>query len=198
MSILEAIFVEAFCTIHMTVFVLLPISKMLDPDKNKNLFKKLFIGRIIFLLFYDIFIGTYIAMVDFFMIFLGAFIIVPIFFSNTQKENKENIYSNVLIDEEIKSGYDGSYLFLLEKMKQYFELDEFLLSELDSFLNKNKQNTIEARPKILILNSPDSQTTSIAVTKKTDAPEFEKIIITQNKFNIIKGEDKIEGPIKYN
>ena len=142
MSILEAIFVEAFCTIHMTVFVLLPISKMLDPDKNKNLFKKLFIGRIIFLLFYDIFIGTYIAMVDFFMIFLGAFIIVPIFFSNTQKENKENIYSNVLIDEEIKSGYDGSYLFLLEKMKQYFELDEFLLSELDSFLNKNKQNTI--------------------------------------------------------
>ena len=47
MAITMALGMEAFVTIHMTIFVLLPLAITFDPDKSKKLFKKLFIGRII-------------------------------------------------------------------------------------------------------------------------------------------------------
>lgn len=73
-----AIGMEAFVTIHMTVFVLSPFATIFDPDKSKNLFWKLFFGRIIILLIFDLFITTGIAIVDFFAVFVGGFIVLPI------------------------------------------------------------------------------------------------------------------------
>lgn len=73
-----AIGMEAFVTIHMTAFVLVPLSGIFDPDRSKNLLKKLFIGRIIILLIFDFFVTPSIAIVDFLAVFVGAFIIVPI------------------------------------------------------------------------------------------------------------------------
>ena len=73
-----AIFMEAFITIHMSVFVLKPLSDMLAKENSKKLFWTLFFIRVGILLFFDIFISTYIAAFDFFCVFLGAFIIVPI------------------------------------------------------------------------------------------------------------------------
>lgn len=73
-----AIGMEAFVSIHMSMFVLLPIANIFDPDKSKKLFIKLFVGRIIILLIFDLFITTSIAIVDFLAVFVGAFLIVPI------------------------------------------------------------------------------------------------------------------------
>ncbi|MCR5483045.1 MAG: NOB1 family endonuclease [Bacilli bacterium] len=73
-----AIGMEAFVSIHMSVFVLWPISNMLAPNNNKQLFAILFVIRAAILLYFDFFVTTAIAMVDFFAVFAGAFIIVPI------------------------------------------------------------------------------------------------------------------------
>lgn len=89
-----AIGMEAFVSIHMSVFVLLPIANIFDPDKSKKLFIKLFIGRIIILLIFDFFITTSIAIVDFYLLLIGAFIIVPIISAN-KKTYKYNINRKV-------------------------------------------------------------------------------------------------------
>ena len=85
-----AISMEAFVSIHMSIFVLSPIANIFDPDKSKKLFIKLFISRIIILLIFDLFITTRIAIIDFFAVFVGAFLIVPIISSI----KKVPIYSN--------------------------------------------------------------------------------------------------------
>lgn len=95
----EALFMEAFITIHMSLFVLLPLSKIFSPQNYKNVFITLFIIRIIVLLFFDLFITTSIAFIDFFAVFIGAFIVVPILGFIASKirkinaENKQNKYN---------------------------------------------------------------------------------------------------------
>ena len=64
-----ALGMEAFVTIHMWVFVLSPLANILDPDKSKKLFIKMFIGRIIILLILDLVIPI-IAIVDFMAVFV--------------------------------------------------------------------------------------------------------------------------------
>ena len=73
------IFMEAFVSIHMSIFVLMPLSRILSETDSKRTFWTLFLIRVVILLFFD-FIGyaAFIAVVDFLGVFLGAFIIVPI------------------------------------------------------------------------------------------------------------------------
>ena len=73
-----AIGMEAFVSIHMSAFVLKPIADVFDPDKSKHLFIILFVIRAVILLFFDFFVTTGIAMVDFFAVFVGAFLVTPI------------------------------------------------------------------------------------------------------------------------
>lgn len=73
-----AIFMEAFVSIHMSIFVLLPLSKIFSKDNSKRLFIIMFIVRVVVLLFCDFFVTPMIAMADFFAVFIGAFIVVPI------------------------------------------------------------------------------------------------------------------------
>lgn len=72
------LFMEAFVTIHMSVFVLLPLSKLISKDNSRKIFWALFGVRIAILLFFDFFITTGIAIVDFMAVFVGAFIVTPI------------------------------------------------------------------------------------------------------------------------
>ncbi len=72
------LFMEAFVTIHMSVFVLLPLSKLISKDNSRKIFWILFGVRIAILLFFDFFITTGIAIVDFMAVFVGAFIVTPI------------------------------------------------------------------------------------------------------------------------
>lgn len=73
-----ALVMEAFVSIHMSVFVLKPLSEMFSKDNSKKTFWTLFSIRAIVLIFYDFFITPSIAIFDFFSVFIGAFAIVPI------------------------------------------------------------------------------------------------------------------------
>ena len=106
-----AIGMEVFVSIHMSVFVLLPLANIFDPDKSKKLFMKLFVGRIIFLLIFDFFITPSIAILDFIAVFIGVFLVVPItakikgtpiFAKSNQVISNANTNGNVVLTAHAK------------------------------------------------------------------------------------------------
>lgn len=80
-----ALFMEAFVSIHMTIFVLWPISNLFGGNNPTKLLGILFVGRIVILVLCDIFISPMIAIADFLAVFIGAFLIVPICSAITRK-----------------------------------------------------------------------------------------------------------------
>lgn len=76
--ILFALGVEAFVSIHMSIFVLIPLSNLISKENSKKTFWTLFAIRAGILLFFDFFVTTKIAYVDFIAVFVGAFLVVPI------------------------------------------------------------------------------------------------------------------------
>lgn len=90
-----AIFVELFISIHMSVFVLYPLARIIndDPKNAKKSFIKMFAARAIFLVLTDIFISPAVAIFDFFSLFIGIFILVPI--SALKLSNNKNFESKV-------------------------------------------------------------------------------------------------------
>ena len=88
-----AIFMELFVTIHMTAFVLTPLSKMFGGSKSKELFNILFVGRILLLIYFDFFVSPIVAVADFLAVFIGAFIVVP--FSTAMAVPKKAIVKNI-------------------------------------------------------------------------------------------------------
>ena len=73
-----ALLMEAFVSIHMSLFVLVPLSYIFSKDNSKKLFWILFTTRAGILIFCDFFVTPFIAILDFMSVFVGAFIIVPI------------------------------------------------------------------------------------------------------------------------
>lgn len=78
MPMAGVLFVEAFVTIHMSVFVLWPFAHLIEKENPKKMFWFFFISRIVILMYCNFFVSPAICMVDFFAVFIGAFIIVPI------------------------------------------------------------------------------------------------------------------------
>lgn len=76
--ITAALCIEAFVSIHMSVFVLKPLAETFSPENSKKTFLLLFIIRVVILLIFDFFITPYIFIVDLLAVFVGAFIILPI------------------------------------------------------------------------------------------------------------------------
>ena len=89
----EAVFAEAFLSIHMSLFVISPLSKLLKDDiaEQKKMFWKIFKQRVIILFILDLFIPEIILVIDFLMVFIGAFILVPIVNSSKFKNGKNTI-----------------------------------------------------------------------------------------------------------
>ena len=77
-SIGLALGIEAFVSMHMSVFVLIPLAKMFSKEDSKKTFWILFTIRAGILLFCDFFVTPSIAIIDFLAVFVGAFLIVPI------------------------------------------------------------------------------------------------------------------------
>lgn len=73
-----ALFTEAFVTIHMTIFVIFPLSRLLPLEDSSKAFWMLFISRVVFLLFCDFFVTPDVYILDFLSVFIGAFLVVPI------------------------------------------------------------------------------------------------------------------------
>jgi hypothetical protein len=75
----EILIVPAFVSIHMTLFVLVPLAQMFSgPEDYKNTVKVLFVTRLIILFVLISTLGFSAVMIDFFAVFLGAFLVVPI------------------------------------------------------------------------------------------------------------------------
>ena len=85
-----ALFIEAFVTIHMTVFVILPLSRLLPLEDSSKAFWMLFISRVVFLLFCDFFVTPNVFILDFLSVFIGAFIVVPIVAVAKRKDKIDN------------------------------------------------------------------------------------------------------------
>ncbi len=77
-KIWSALFTEAFVTIHMTIFVIFPLSRLLPLEDSSKAFWMLFISRVVFLLFCDFFVTPDVYILDFLSVFIGAFLVVPI------------------------------------------------------------------------------------------------------------------------
>ncbi len=77
-TLVFVIAIEAFCSIHISLFVLKPISELFINHDPKKVFWILFAIRAAILLIFDFFITPAIAMVDFFLIFIGGFVVVPV------------------------------------------------------------------------------------------------------------------------
>lgn len=73
-----ALAMEAFVSIHMSVFVLKPLAEMFSKESSKKTFWTLFAARAGILIFFDFFVTPFIAIVDFIGVFIGAALIVPI------------------------------------------------------------------------------------------------------------------------
>ena len=87
-----ALFMEAFVTIHMSLFVLKPIAALLEKEHDGKLFWQLFSTRIVILLICDVLISPLIAIVDFLAVFVGGFVVVPIL-AAVKKKNLNEVYS---------------------------------------------------------------------------------------------------------
>ena len=95
-----ALFIEAFVTIHMTFFVIWPLSRLLPLNDTHKTFWTLFIFRVIFLLFCDFFVTPNIFIIDFISIFIGAFLVVPIMtaFKRKYKKNNSSTVSELMLN----------------------------------------------------------------------------------------------------
>lgn len=91
-----ALFMEAFCSMHMSIFVLKPFSQIFFKKNYKKAFITLFVIRAVLLLVLN-FVYPTVAMIDFMMVFFGGFVVVPIsaFLTKTKLDHK----SNQVIDE---------------------------------------------------------------------------------------------------
>ena len=73
-----AIFMEAFVSIHMSVFVLFPLAGIINKNKVPQTFAVLFGIRLVILIIGDIIAPGIMAIIDFMSVFFGAFIVVPL------------------------------------------------------------------------------------------------------------------------
>ena len=108
----------------MSVFVLIPLSKIISKNNSKKTFWILFGIRVAILLFFDLFITTRIVIVDFISLCIGAFILIPILsikgrkgvlnvttINNSTLNNNKEQENNKAIIETIK---DDSPMVLID------------------------------------------------------------------------------------
>lgn len=119
-----AVFMEAFVSIHMSIFVLLPFSRIFGGDDSKKWFWKAFKSRIYFLLIFDLFISPMICVADFMFVFVGAFLIVPIAAKIKGKDygyvmsgGGETLKTQITSNSEVTSNVDNTKGIILKCTK---------------------------------------------------------------------------------
>lgn len=99
-AIVAALAMEAFVSIHMSIFVFKPLASLISEENSKKTFWILFSVRVAILLFFDFFVTTFIAIFDFVSVFFGAFIVSVI--STLKDKNKKGAVSIISPDQNIK------------------------------------------------------------------------------------------------
>lgn len=130
-----AIFMELFCSIHMSVFVLQPLAEFINPDKKTSLFLRFFVIRAV-ILFIGNFITTYIALLDFFAIFIGAFIVIPVLHGlKKEKQIEKNVKSDNYAKADLQTELEKIGIFDSELLKR--ELYNIFIKYKTNYSNKN-------------------------------------------------------------
>ena len=146
-SVAEAVGTELFVTIHMSIFVLWPISTMVSEKNYKQVFFILFILRTAFLAYFDIIGFTWIALVDFICVFIGAFLLVPLVAFITKKSPFSTGKTTTdAFEEEYDEEYD-------EDDEEDFSDDTFELS--NDFRNVTFEDVSEDSSKDLPVEKRD-------------------------------------------
>ena len=104
-KIWSALFTEAFVTIHMTIFVIFPLSRLLPLEDSSKAFWMLFISRVVFLLFCDFFVTPDVYILDFLSVFIGAFLVVPIatvFKLKGKSKNSSKVEEQILNNNNVQ------------------------------------------------------------------------------------------------
>ncbi len=121
-----AIFMEAFCSIHMSVFVLFPLAGIINKNKVPQTFGVLFGIRLVILIIGDIIAPGIMAIVDFMCVFLGAFIVVPLLgglkFITFKGKKTYNEYIEVDNYKLSQIGFNDSDLLKRALIKQYTDI----------------------------------------------------------------------------
>lgn len=148
-----AIFMELFVSIHMSAFVLYPLATIIDDDKQnvKKSFLRMFIARGVFLIFCDIFLSTTVAILDFLSVFIGAFIVVPIFAVVSVKKNGiRTVTQQTTPQEETKTSsgtITQTYVRTTDFDQMFLQNDKELL---ETFIKKALKNAkMNQRTKML-------------------------------------------------
>ena len=145
MGLAMALFMEAFVSIHMSVFVLLPLSKMISRENSKKIFWILFWIRIAILLCFDFFITTGIAVVDFLAVFVGAFIVTPISIKKGIRITKNSGRSGVQSDAQASAPSDTpSEKTILVSAEQSSEKKAVHAADFDPLFAMPEEKCVEA------------------------------------------------------
>ncbi|MBE5822203.1 MAG: hypothetical protein E7311_06450 [Clostridiales bacterium] len=139
MNIDIALFMELFCSIHMSVFFLMPLAKIKNPENFKDTFLKYFFIRAI-VLFIGNFINPFICILDFFTIFIGAFIIIPLISNSSNYNIFEN--KNDTLDS-------NKYIHISNKKYSYKTNKKFYKKDHEYIPNKNIPDVILEKNGIL-------------------------------------------------
>ncbi len=155
-SVGAAIGMEAFVSIHMSVFVLKPLANMFSKENSKKLFWILFAIRAVILIFCDFFVTPSIAIADFFGVFIGITFVVPICAKITKiringMENpviRTTPSQDQVNDTEFKCAKCGAHLQITDKF--CFSCGE-PLNKNNVVVSKNVNEAIQTPSKVVVL-----------------------------------------------
>lgn len=180
--ILAAIGMEAFVSIHMSLFVLKPLSEIFAKEDSKKLFWKLFAYRVAILLFCDIFITTLIAIVDFIAVFVGAFIVVPI--CSFTKKGNTNTTTAPIIEDQTKTlsnipNVTPNVELICTKCKNKLSINDNFCTNCGEPFDKNNVsvNEIKTEPKVIV--NPESFDNIYSLSDDIMLEEFIKRELTK-------------------
>lgn len=201
----SAIFMEIFCSIHMSVFVLLPLAGMINRKKKTIIFCILFTIRVIILTIGNCFMPMGMAIIDFMCIFIGAFIIIPIstglrselggksasFNDFDEVQNHELSYIGISHPEILKETLTNKYIeFLSAKSNfDYNKINQLCTDtqysynarELNSLKQKNLKNVIkEIEIKNTKITSANNYSSQLVINFLIEAKYYDYVVDLNN------------------
>lgn len=124
-----AIFMELFCSIHMSAFVLFPLAEFINPEKKTSIFCKMFVIRMIILIIGN-FINPIICIFDFLAIFFGAFILLPVLIGlRKEKETNNEKISKKKLQVKVKKTFDDYTAVTPEELEKIGIMDSNLFQK---------------------------------------------------------------------
>lgn len=200
-----AIGMQIFCSIHMSVFVLMPLAKFINKEKWAKIFGILFGIRVLILIIGDFIAPLPMAMIDFISIFLGAFIMFPLMtgiknqyidlddfpditdyeFASLKAGNIDN-FKDLMISKvmEVEQAYcDFDY----DRLKSLCTLDEYIKIS-------NEAKSLQKKNYKAIITDFDVKESKVYFVNTSEKEQKASIVFSANVRNfIVDSEGKLKS-----